>query len=193
MPPAHRQPCRQHRYESGGQRAPPQFATQARQTIPKNVVYYDQRTSHGSTLGRVVHSWVLARSDRPRSLQYFAEALQSDVNDIQHGTTAEGIHLGAMGGTVDLVQRVSTGIEVKGDLLELNPRLPDELNQLQMRIRFRGHSLDLHLTCDTLAVHFRDGGPMKIALGFKNKVYPFAGGATQVFQLRDEADLRPMS
>ncbi len=163
------------------------------ETIPKNVIYYDQRTSHGSTLGRVVHSWVLARSDRPRSMQYFAEALQSDVNDIQQGTTAEGIHLGAMGGTVDLVQRVSTGVEIMGDVLGLNPELPAELDRLEMRIRFRGHSLDLHLTRDNLAVHCRDGGPMKIALGFKNKVYPFAGGATQVFQLHDEADARRTS
>ena len=36
-------------------------------------------------------------------MTFFAEALQSDVCDIQHGTTAEGVHLGAMAGTVDLV------------------------------------------------------------------------------------------
>lgn len=76
--------------------------------IPRTIGYYDGRTSHGSTLSRVVHSWVFARSDRRRSLCYFAEALQSDVSDIQQGTTAEGVHLGAMAGTVDLVQRVWT-------------------------------------------------------------------------------------
>ena len=32
--------------------------------IPRSIEYYLQRTSHGSTLSRVVHSWVLARSDR---------------------------------------------------------------------------------------------------------------------------------
>jgi trehalose/maltose hydrolase-like predicted phosphorylase len=82
-------------------------------TIPKTVTYYAARSSYGSTLGRVVYSWVLARSDRPRSMTFFAEALQSDVTDIQQGTTSEGVHLGAMAGTVDLVQRVSTGIEVR--------------------------------------------------------------------------------
>ena len=155
----------------------------AYETIPRNVAYYDQRTSHGSTLGRVVHSWVLARSDRPRSMQYFAEALQSDVNDIQQGTTAEGIHLGAMGGTVDLVQRVSTGIEVAGDVLRLNPRLPAELDRLEIRIRYRGHSLDLHLTRETLAVHGRDRGLAPIRIGFKDEVVEFAGDTTHVFSL----------
>ena len=58
---------------------------------------------------------------------FFAEALQSDVSDVQQGTTAEGVHLGAMAGTVDQVQRVSTGIEVRGDVLRLNPELPREM------------------------------------------------------------------
>ena len=153
--------------------------------IPRNVAYYDARSSHGSTLSRVVHAWVLARSDRQRALRYFAEALQSDVNDIQQGTTAEGVHLGAMAGSVDLVQRVSTGIEITGDVLRLNPRLPQEMQRLDMRIRYRGHSLDLRLTRDTLTVRERERGAVPINLGFKDEVYEFAGG-TRVFKLASE-------
>ena len=85
-------------------------------------------------------------------MTFFAEALQSDVADIQHGTTSEGVHLGAMAGTVDLVQRVSTGIEVKGDVLRLNPELAPEVECLDMLIRYRGHSIDLRLTHDALTV-----------------------------------------
>src|SRR5690606_6432369 len=118
----------------------------APEAIPRNVDYYDRRSSHGSTRCRVVHAWVLARSDRKRAMKYFAEALQSDVADIQQGTTAEGVHLGAMGGTVDLVQRVCTGIEITGDVLRFSPRLPDAMTRLDMRIRYRGHTLDLKLT-----------------------------------------------
>jgi trehalose/maltose hydrolase-like predicted phosphorylase len=150
--------------------------------IPRNVDYYDDRTSHGSTLCRVVHSWVLARSDRARSMSYFAEALQSDVSDIQQGTTREGVHLGAMAGTVDLVQRVSTGIEVTGDMLRLNPQLPHGMDRLDMRIRYRGHSLDVRLTRASLIVRGRDRGPAPIRLGFKNEVHEFSGG-TRAFTL----------
>jgi trehalose/maltose hydrolase-like predicted phosphorylase len=64
--------------------------------IPRNIEYYLERTSHGSTLSRVVHSWILARTERRRSWDLFLEALESDVGDIQGGTTPEGIHLGAM-------------------------------------------------------------------------------------------------
>ena len=153
------------------------------ETIPRNVAYYDSRSSHGSTLSRVVHAWVLARVDRPRALTYFAEALQSDVSDIQQGTTAEGVHLGAMASTVDLVQRVATGLEVTGDVLRLDPHLPEELARLDMRIRYREHTLDLRLTRTTLTVRGRERGAAPIQLGFKNDVYTFTGGSTRVFPL----------
>jgi trehalose/maltose hydrolase-like predicted phosphorylase len=153
--------------------------------IPKNIAYYDRRSSHGSTLSRVVHAWVLARTDRPRAMKFWAEALQSDVSDIQQGTTAEGVHLGAMAGTVDLVQRVSTGIEVTGDVLRLNPRLTQELTRLDMRIRYRGHTLDLKLTHDALTVRGREPGAAPIRIAFRNEVVEFAGGDVRTFELTD--------
>jgi alpha,alpha-trehalase len=97
------------------------------ETIPKNLDYYIKRTSHGSTLSRVIHSWVLARSDRIRSWRLFTEALESDISDIQGGTTPEGIHLGGMAGCVDMIQKGFTGIETREDVLWFNPCLPEEL------------------------------------------------------------------
>lgn len=153
-------------------------------TIPNSVAYYAARTSQGSTLCRVVFAWVLARSDRPRSMTFFADALQSDVTDIQQGTTSEGVHLGAMAGTVDLIQRVSTGIEAKGDVLKLDPELPLEMEALDMRIRYRGHSLDLQLTRDALTVRGHDHEAAPISLCVAGEVCKFVGGSTRVFRLR---------
>lgn len=153
------------------------------ETIPRNIAYYTGRSSHGSTLCRVVYAWVLARSDRPRAMGFFANALQSDVRDIQQGTTVEGVHLGAMAGTVDLVQRVSTGIEVRGDLLHFNPVLPREVERLDMCIRYRGHSLDLRLTCDALTVRGRDGTAAPITLCVDGKTCEFVSGDSRVFRL----------
>jgi beta-phosphoglucomutase family hydrolase len=157
------------------------------ETIPRNITYYADRSSHGSTLCRVVDAWVLARSDRRRAMDFFAEALQSDVSDVQQGATAEGVHLGAMAGTVDQVQRVSTGIEVRGDVLRLNPELPREMERFDMRIRYRGHSLDLRLTRDSLTVRGRDGAALPISLCVDGKVCEFVSGTTRVFRLNEEA------
>ena len=140
-------------------------------TIPKNIDYYIKRTSHGSTLSRVVHSWVLTRSDRARSWKLFLEALESDVADIQGGTTPEGIHLGAMAGTADILGRAYTGIVVRNDVLWFNPVLPEEIGRLHMHVRYRGHALEIDITRDKLQIKALPcaAGPVKI--GFKDQVF----------------------
>ena len=157
------------------------------ETIPRNVAYYAGRSSLGSTLSRVVMGWVLARSDRQRAMDFFAQALQSDVSDIQQGTTAEGVHLGAMAGSVDLMQRVSTGIEARCDVLHFAPELPREMKRLDLRIRYRGHSLDLRLTRDSLTVRGEAGPAAPISLCVNGKVHEFVSGAMRVFRLNDRA------
>jgi trehalose/maltose hydrolase-like predicted phosphorylase len=138
--------------------------------IPRNIEYYMKRTSHGSTLSRVVHSWVLARSDRQWSWQLLRDALASDVEDIQGGTTSEGIHLGAMAGTVDLIQRCHSGIDTWDSVLWLNPCLPDDLKEVHLRIRFRGHWLRLHVTHREVAVRFEHGWPGPAKIGFQDQI-----------------------
>jgi alpha,alpha-trehalase len=152
-------------------------------TIPKNVRYYWRRTAHGSTLSRVVHSWVLARSDRPASWKLFTEALESDIADIQGGTTQEGIHLGAMAGTVDLMQRGYTGMEARGDVLWFNPSLPDETKCLCYRLRYRRHWVDVEITGDRLKVSACVGTPEPIKVGLKEKVYELKPGDSREFAL----------
>ncbi|QZY44681.1 MULTISPECIES: trehalose-phosphatase [Mycolicibacterium] len=111
--------------------------------VPKMVDYYLARTSHGSTLSGVVHTWVLARANRNRALEFFQQALKSDVSDIQGGTTSEGIHLAAMAGTVDLMQRCFTGLETRSNRIILSPYWPESLGVLAIPIHYRG--LHLHL------------------------------------------------
>ena len=120
--------------------------------IPRTIHYYEARTSHGSTLSRVVQSWLHARGDRTRSWDSFQKALHSDVDDIQGGTTAEGIHLGAMAGTIDLVQRCYTGLELRGDSLRLNPQIPPNLNRLAFSLRYRNHTVHLCVTNEDIDV-----------------------------------------
>lgn len=141
-----------------------------------NIAYYVRRTSDGSKLSRVVHSWVLARSDRARSWSLFAEALESDVADIQWATTTEGIHLGAMVGTVDLVARGQTALEFRDDALWINPCLPTELQGLRIKLLYRGYWLYLDIGCNRLILSAPNGwgGPSRI--GVRNQVHSFKAG-----------------
>jgi trehalose/maltose hydrolase-like predicted phosphorylase len=120
--------------------------------VQRNLAYYEQRTSHGSTLSTVVHAWLHSRHGRGDSWELFRQALAADINDVQQGTTREGIHLGAMAGTVDLVQRCWTGLGARGDALHLDPRLPGELTELRFPITYRGRSLQVTLTHERLTL-----------------------------------------
>ncbi|MFL5799430.1 MAG: glycoside hydrolase family 65 protein [Actinomycetota bacterium] len=145
--------------------------------LPRNIDYYMRRTSHGSTLSRVVHAWVLARFDRPRSWDLFTQSLESDIADVQGGTTAEGVHLGAMAGSVDLVQRGYAGVEVRSDLLSIRPAPPEALSAMRFTVQFRGERVEVDLTPDRLAVHVLPGGeaPIRIAIDGEESEVPPGG------------------
>ncbi len=127
-------------------------------TMRRNLDYYEARTSHGSTLSKTVQAWLVSRVDREQSWGIFRDALRSDVADVQGGTTEEGIHLGAMAGTVDLVQRCYTGIETREDVLRLDPVLPRELETLAFEIRYRGLAVELEFTQASVRAHVEEDG-----------------------------------
>ncbi|MEH6571265.1 MAG: glycosyl hydrolase family 65 protein [Halioglobus sp.] len=154
------------------------------ETISKNVDYYMKRTTQGSTLSRIVHSWVLARSDRARSWKLFCEALESDIADIQGGTTSEGIHLGAMAGTVDIIQRAYTGLEMRETTLHFNPCLPDELKSVRQKIGYRGHWLDIEVTQDHLTISAAKSWASPVEIGVRDEVHILAQSESITVQLR---------
>ena len=154
------------------------------QTIPRNIAYYYPRSAHDSSLSRVADTWVMARADRPGSWDVFMEALVTDVADIQGGTTPEGIHLGAMAGTVDILQRCYTGIELRGDVLRLRPRLPKALRRLHLSVRYRGHSLELELTGDAVEVSTMHCCAPSIRVAVNDETHDLAASERRRFPLR---------
>lgn len=130
--------------------------------IHRTIEYYEPRTAHGSTLSMMVHAWLHARHHRgPEgngAWAMFRAALHSDVDDVQGGTTREGIHLGAMAGTVDLAQRCFTGIETRDDVLVVDPVIPPEMTALRFTLTYRGCRIALEATASRVAVSLVDDG-----------------------------------
>jgi len=154
------------------------------ETILRTVDYYLARTAHGSTLSRVVDAWVLARSDRQRSWSYFIEALPADVADTQGGTTAEGIHLGAMAGTLDIVQRCYTGLEARDGVLWLNPQLPPELGSIELNVLYRGFWLSLDVTDVRVRISAAPCSARPIRIGVAGQIVDVLPGETHELDLR---------
>jgi alpha,alpha-trehalase len=127
----------------------------------------------------VVHAWVLARSDRLRSWQLFQESLLADLEDSQKGTTAEGIHLGAMAGSVDIMQRGYTGIVTRDGVLRFDPALPEGVEELSLRVRYRGHLLILHFGRSSLRLRSLKPGAPPITVRVRDQEFSLSGGETR--------------
>jgi trehalose/maltose hydrolase-like predicted phosphorylase len=156
-------------------------------TARRTIDYYDQRTSHGSTLSLVVHAAILAGLDPEQSWERFLVALESDVGDVQGGTTKEGIHLGVISGTLDLIQRSYAGTEIRGDVLHFQPRLRERLDGLTFPMRFRGTPIQVSLGDGQLTVVTEtEGSSRAIRVGVGDEVVELCPGHRHTFALSPE-------
>jgi trehalose-phosphatase len=158
-----------------------EFAPDSRR---RTIDYYDRRTSHGSTLSLLVHAGVLAAIDPESSWQRFLLALESDISDIQGGTTKEGIHMGVMSGTLDLVQRAYLGTEIRDDVLRFDPRLTDRLDGLSLGMQFRRVPLRVSLQQARLTVAaLGDGAGPVVRVAVRDDVRELRAGEPCTFEL----------
>jgi trehalose/maltose hydrolase-like predicted phosphorylase/beta-phosphoglucomutase-like phosphatase (HAD superfamily) len=159
--------------------------------LDRTVTYHLEHTSHGSTLSGVVSAWVLARHEPEQAWQFLLGALESDVADVQGGTTAEGIHLGAMAGTVDIVLRCLTGMQARGEVLRFDPTLPPEVKELKFSVHYRGHRVDVALAVAHMEVRSRPGGAPPIKVLVQDETIELSPGTQHTFSLEHPPPGRP--
>ncbi|MEU2298082.1 glycoside hydrolase family 65 protein [Streptomyces antibioticus] len=156
------------------------------ETWHRTVDHYLHRTSHGSTLSGLVHGWVLARARRAAAWTYCQEALRGDIADLQGGTTGEGIHLGAMAGTLDLVQRGLPGLETREGALWLDPVPLPELSSYGFSLHYQGHwGVQLRLERGRLEVTVPHSDREPIDIRLPDRVVCVAPGETYHLLLAD--------
>ena len=130
----------------------------------------------------MVHAWVLARANRDRALELFVEALRSDVADVQGGTTAEGIHLAAMAGTVDLLLRCFAGVELRGKVMWLRP-LTQGPRHARITIFYRDHLITLSIADHTVRISSGPGNFPPVRVGYRSQQRDLAPGQSLAFPL----------
>lgn len=163
--------------------------------VPANINYYTARTSDGSTLSRLVRSWVEARANRTGAYRIFKQALVSDIEDVQGGTTPEGIHLGSMAGTVDIIQRCFTGLELRDNILRFNPSLPEEIISLEYRMIYESCWLHFFLDKENFSITYEEGRKESIRIGYQGQIYHLTKGEKMTFKLKraytEEVNVKP--
>jgi len=145
--------------------------------------YYMARTTHGTTLSPLVHTWVLVRNNDPRAWEMMQTALRADLTDILGGTTREGIHLGMMAGTADMFQRGFTGARISDGILNLDPVFQDKIKQLKCKLRFHGNWLAIDLNEERICINADSAWSEPVTICVRGECRKLAPGSTLLFKL----------
>ncbi|MHC5269333.1 glycoside hydrolase family 65 protein [Enterococcus sp. LJL98] len=121
--------------------------------VEKNLNYYLARTTHGSTLSRIVHAQLAAIVGKEElAWQLYQEALYSDYRDIQGGTTAEGIHAGVMAATLATTFSTFAGLDLRQEKPIFRPHLPKLWEELTFSFTWRKIDFHVHVTSTMLSI-----------------------------------------
>ena len=148
--------------------------------MKKNFDYYYQRTSHGSTLSCIVHATVAQEIGYTElGWKLYRQSLFSDYQDIQGGTTGEGIHTGVMAGTVMQAIKGYAGIDFSKDYLRVNPHLPQAWKALRFGITFRKVRYRFHITGTAISVTAENSNSGPVEIEIAGQRYQLLPGETQ--------------
>ncbi|GAA5107742.1 glycosyl hydrolase family 65 protein [Haloechinothrix salitolerans] len=131
-------------------------------SLVSNLDFYGPRTAHGSSLSPAIGASLLARAGRPDdALAELRTALRLDLDDVT-GTTAGGLHLGAIGGCWQAVLFGFAGARVADGVLWLDPVLPSAWSRLGLRFGCLGRRVRLDIDHDDVAIE--TDGPLRVRL-----------------------------
>ena len=149
--------------------------------LARTARYYLDRTVHDSSLSRVACAGALAGVDPGASWQLYADAVRLDLDPATVCGAAEGVHLGAMVATLDVIQRIYLGLDVGADGLTLAPNLPPELPPIEMRLFHCGSALDLQWEGSRLRLRSDAANTSVTSIHYQNQVVALRPGSAEAF------------
>jgi trehalose/maltose hydrolase-like predicted phosphorylase len=82
-----------------------------------------------------------------------------------------------------VLQRCYTGLELRGEVLWLNPRLPKPMRRLRLFVRYRGHSLALDVTHERLRVSAERCAAPSMKIGLRDQIHELGAAEVREFPL----------
>jgi trehalose/maltose hydrolase-like predicted phosphorylase len=152
--------------------------------LSKNLEYYLRRTSHGSTLSRVVHAQLANMiEDHDLSWELYRNALTSDYADVQGGTTGEGIHAGVMAGTILIALQSFAGLDLKTNIVKFNPRLPEHWRSIAFRFNFKDVDYFVELSKTEISIRTESEEKNEVEVEIQGNSHKLKAGSIESFQL----------
>jgi trehalose/maltose hydrolase-like predicted phosphorylase len=128
-----------------------------------NFRYYEPRCAHGSSLSAGMHGLVAARlGDAAMALRYLRET--ADTNLDLDPNSAGGVRIAELGALWQAVVLGVAGLDVMGDTLGIDPKLPPQWRSLSFRVCWRGRSVAICIAGKTAQATLVEGEAMQMRI-----------------------------
>jgi trehalose/maltose hydrolase-like predicted phosphorylase len=139
-----------------------------------NFRHYEPRCAHGSSLSAGIHALVAARlGETETALRFLRQAAAADLE--LDPNSAGGIRIAGLGGLWQAIVLGFAGLDLKSDMLGIDPWLPPDWRSLSFRVCWRGRSVAIRIAGKTVQAMLADGEGMDIRIaGTRGKLAPGA-------------------
>ena len=128
-----------------------------------NFRYYEPRCAHGSSLSAGIHALVAARlGETETALRFLRQSAAADLE--LDPNSAGGIRIAGLGGLWQAIVLGFAGIDLMGDTLCVDPRLPPQWRSLSFRVCWRGRSVAIRIAGRTAQATLMEGEGMEMRI-----------------------------
>jgi trehalose/maltose hydrolase-like predicted phosphorylase len=132
-------------------------------TAERNFHHYEPRCAHGSSLSAGMHAVVAARlGDAEMALRYLRETAATDLD--LDPNSAGGVRIAGLGALWQAVMLGFAGLDMRGDTLGIDPRLPPQWRSLSFRVCWRGRSVAIRIAGRNVEATLVEGEPMEMQI-----------------------------
>jgi trehalose/maltose hydrolase-like predicted phosphorylase len=132
-------------------------------TAATNFRYYEPRCGHGSSLSTAMHALVAARlGEAGMALRFLRETAALDLDPDPN--TAGGVRIAGLGGMWQAVVFGFGGVDLSGETLGIDPRLPPQWRALSFRVCWRGRCVALRVTAGNVEATLVAGEVIEIRI-----------------------------
>ena len=145
----------------------------AEEIVKKNVLFYESRTIHDSSLSYCAHAQACAAiGAMDLSWEFFRHCLMIDIDDNPHDSM-DGIHSASLGGIWNCLIFGFAGVNYQDQTLYLNPNVPGEWKKMSFRLVIDGVLLKFEVSNDLIRLTSEDPMEHEIHVRVGQKDYTF--------------------
>ncbi|WEK55531.1 MAG: beta-phosphoglucomutase [Candidatus Cohnella colombiensis] len=128
----------------------------------RNYNFYEQITTHDSSLSPCIHSIVATEIGYvDKAYEYFMRTVRMDLDDL-NGNVADGLHTASMAGSWLSIVNGFAGMRDDGDTLSFKPIVPKGWQGYRFRITYHERLIDIKVTSSAATYRLLEGQPLSI-------------------------------